>query len=136
VTVDYSKPKQTIAGFGASITWVAGDINGFAPADQTAILDALYSTTTPSAGLSIIRAGSMHCQFNSSAGTYNRNDPSIQGEISWINRGLSNLATPPSTVTPFRTSSTENQAPLNPILVSGGSFTITIPASSIVTLVG
>jgi O-glycosyl hydrolase len=31
VTVDYSKPKQTIAGFGASITWVAGDLNSFAP---------------------------------------------------------------------------------------------------------
>jgi glucuronoarabinoxylan endo-1,4-beta-xylanase len=86
VTVDYSKPKQAIAGFGASITWVAGDLNSFAPADQTAILDALYSTTSPSAGLSIIRAGSMLCQFNPSAGAYNWNDPLIQGEISWMNR--------------------------------------------------
>ena len=58
VTVDYSQPKQTIAGFGASITWLAGDLNSFAPADQTTILNALYSTTTPSAGLSIIRGGS------------------------------------------------------------------------------
>ena len=86
VTVDYGKPKQTIAGFGAAITWVAGDINGFAPADQTTILDSLYSTTTASAGLSIIRAGSMLCQFNPSAGTYNWNDPLVQGEISWMNR--------------------------------------------------
>jgi glucuronoarabinoxylan endo-1,4-beta-xylanase len=86
VTVDYSQPKQTIAGFGASITWLAGDINGFAPADQTAVLDALYSTTKPSAGLSIIRAGSMLCEFNPSAGTYNWNNPLIQSEISWMNR--------------------------------------------------
>ncbi len=86
VTVNFGQPKQTIAGFGASITWVAGDLNSFAPADQTAILDALYSTTKASAGLSIIRAGSMLCQFNPSAGTYNWNDPLIQGEISWMNR--------------------------------------------------
>src|SRR5690348_2055577 len=86
VTVDYSQPKQTIAGFGASITWLAGDLNNFAPADQTAVLDALYSTTKPSAGLSIIRAGSMLCEFNPSAGTYNWNHPLIQSEISWMNR--------------------------------------------------
>jgi glucuronoarabinoxylan endo-1,4-beta-xylanase len=86
VTVDYSKPKQTIAGFGASITWLAGDLNNFSPANQTALLNALYSTTLPSAGLSIIRAGSMLCQFNPSPGVYNWNDPLIQSEISWMNR--------------------------------------------------
>src|SRR5207245_927629 len=48
VTVDYSKPKQTIAGFGASITWLAGDLNNFSPANQTALLNLLYSTTLPS----------------------------------------------------------------------------------------
>jgi glucuronoarabinoxylan endo-1,4-beta-xylanase len=86
VTVDYSQAKQTIAGFGASITWLAGDLNSFAPGDQTTILNALYSTTTPSAGLSIIRGGSMLCEFNPSAGTYNWNHPLIQSEISWMNR--------------------------------------------------
>ena len=49
---------------------------------------------------------------------------------------LANLSNPPSSVTPYRTSATENQAPLTPIPVSGGSFTITIPASSVVTVVG
>ena len=49
---------------------------------------------------------------------------------------LSNLANPPSSVTPYRTSSTENQAPLSTIPVNGGSLTITLPASSIVTLIG
>jgi len=49
---------------------------------------------------------------------------------------LANLASPPSSVTPYRTSSTENQVVLSPISVTGGSFTVTIPGSSIVTLVG
>src|SRR5206468_7209137 len=71
VTVDYNQPKQTLSGFGASITWLAGDLNSFTPADQSIILDSLYSTTEPSAGLSIIRGGSMLCEFNPSAGTYN-----------------------------------------------------------------
>jgi O-glycosyl hydrolase len=77
VSVDYGQPRQTVAGFGASITWLAGDLNNFSPANQTALLDALYSTSLPSAGLSIIRAGSMLCQFNPSAGVYNWNDPLI-----------------------------------------------------------
>ncbi|PYV67309.1 MAG: hypothetical protein DMG96_39725 [Acidobacteria bacterium] len=49
---------------------------------------------------------------------------------------LSNLANPLSSVTPYRTSSTENQAPLSTIPVNGGSLTIRLPASSIVTLIG
>jgi glucuronoarabinoxylan endo-1,4-beta-xylanase len=49
---------------------------------------------------------------------------------------LSNLSSPPSSVTPYRTSATENQAPLSTIPVTGGSFTITIPGSSIVTVIG
>src|SRR5258708_23037071 len=49
---------------------------------------------------------------------------------------FSNLSSPPASVTPYRTSSTENQAVLSPISLTGGSFTITIPGSSIVTLVG
>jgi hypothetical protein len=39
-------------------------------------------------------------------------------------------------VTPFRTSSTENQVQLTPIPVSGGTFTVTIPASSVITVIG
>jgi glucuronoarabinoxylan endo-1,4-beta-xylanase len=53
VTVDYSKPKQTLAGF---------------------------------AGLSIIRGGSMLCEFEPSPGAYNFNHYLIQSEMSWINR--------------------------------------------------
>jgi glucuronoarabinoxylan endo-1,4-beta-xylanase len=92
VTVDYSQPKQTVAGFGASITWLAGDLSNFSAANQTALLDALYSTSVPSAGLSIIRAGSMLCEFNPSAGVYNWNHPLIQGEISWMSRVKSTYA--------------------------------------------
>ncbi len=91
VTVNYAQPKQTVAGFGAAITPftccpVASDLNNFSAANQTAILNALYSTSVPSAGLSIIRAGSELCQFNPSPGVYNWNDPLIQSEISWMNR--------------------------------------------------
>jgi glucuronoarabinoxylan endo-1,4-beta-xylanase len=86
ITVDYTKPKQTIAGFGASITWVAIDLKNFAAADQTTILNALYSTSIPSAGLSIVRAGSMLCEFNPSPGVYDWNHVLIQDEMSWMNR--------------------------------------------------
>src|SRR5579859_3302071 len=86
VTVDFSKPKQTLSGFGAAITWVANDFQNFSAANQTAILDALYNTNVPSAGLSWIRIGTMLCQFNPSSGTYNFNDPLIQSEVSWVQR--------------------------------------------------
>jgi hypothetical protein len=49
---------------------------------------------------------------------------------------LSGLSSPPAVVTPYRTSTTENQTVLGPIAVSGGAFTVTVPAQSIVTLVG
>src|SRR4030095_12414847 len=48
VIVDYNQRKQTLAGFGASITWIASDLQNFSAADQTAILNTLYSTTSPS----------------------------------------------------------------------------------------
>jgi glucuronoarabinoxylan endo-1,4-beta-xylanase len=86
VTVDFAQPRQTIDGFGASITWVANDLGSFAPADQSAILDALYNPNAPSAGLSWVRVGTMLCQFNPSPGTYNFNDPLIQSEMTWLNR--------------------------------------------------
>ena len=107
VTVDYTKSKQTVAGFGASITWVAIDLKNFPAADQTTILNALYSTSMPSAGLSIVRAGSMLCEFNPSPGVYDWNHVLIQDEINWINRvkstyGVNNVMvttwTPPAWV--------------------------------------
>lgn len=86
VSVDFSQQKQTIEGFGASITWVAQDFPNFSAANQTAIMDALYNTSVPSAGLSWIRVGTMLCQFNPSSGTYNFNDSTIQSEVNWVKR--------------------------------------------------
>src|SRR5688500_1926453 len=75
VNVDFGQPLQAIQGFGASIPWVAGDLNSFSAADQTTILNALYSTTQPSAALSWVRVHTFMCQFNPSQGTYDFNDP-------------------------------------------------------------
>lgn len=86
VTVDFAQPLQAIDGFGASITWVANDLGNFSPANQTAILDALYNTNAPSAGLSWVRVGMMLCEFNPSPGAYNFAHPLIQTEMSWLNR--------------------------------------------------
>ena len=47
--------------------------------------------------------------------------------------GLSNI---PASVTPYRTSASENQTQLSTIAISAGAFTITVPAKSIVTVVG
>jgi glucuronoarabinoxylan endo-1,4-beta-xylanase len=49
---------------------------------------------------------------------------------------LSGLSTPPASLTPYRTSATENQAQLAPVSGASGSFTITVPAKSVVTVVG
>jgi glucuronoarabinoxylan endo-1,4-beta-xylanase len=49
---------------------------------------------------------------------------------------LTGLSNQPASVTPYRTSATENQAQLSTIPVSVGSFTITVPAKTIVTVVG
>lgn len=49
---------------------------------------------------------------------------------------LPGLSTPPATVTPYRTSANENQSQLSPVGVSSGALTITVPAKSVVTLVG
>jgi glucuronoarabinoxylan endo-1,4-beta-xylanase len=49
---------------------------------------------------------------------------------------LPGLSSPPASLTPYRTSATENQAQLSPVTVSSGSFTITIPAKTVVTVVG
>jgi hypothetical protein len=49
---------------------------------------------------------------------------------------LTGLSNQPASVTPYRTSATENQTQLSPIAVSAGSFTITVPTKTIVTVVG
>jgi glucuronoarabinoxylan endo-1,4-beta-xylanase len=49
---------------------------------------------------------------------------------------LSGLSNPPASVTPYRTSASENQAPLSALGVFSGAFTITVPAKSVVTVVG
>jgi O-glycosyl hydrolase len=49
---------------------------------------------------------------------------------------LPGLSSPPASLTQYRTSATENQAPLAPVVVSSGSFTVTVPAKAVVTLVG
>ncbi|HWS88145.1 MAG TPA: glycoside hydrolase family 30 beta sandwich domain-containing protein [Pyrinomonadaceae bacterium] len=49
---------------------------------------------------------------------------------------LNGLTSPPASVTPHRTSATENQAPLAPVGVTSGSFTITVPSKTVVTVVG
>jgi glucuronoarabinoxylan endo-1,4-beta-xylanase len=86
VTIDYGQTKQPVDGFGAAITWIAGDLHRFTPAQQTDILDKLYSTTQPSAGLSIVRGGTFLCEFNPSAGVYNWSHPLIQDEMTWMTR--------------------------------------------------
>ena len=49
---------------------------------------------------------------------------------------LTGLGGPPASLTPHRTSATENQAQLGPVNSSSGAFTITVPAKTVVTVVG
>jgi O-glycosyl hydrolase len=49
---------------------------------------------------------------------------------------LKNTTALPAAVTPYITSATQNQAQLSPITVTNGVFTITIPATSVVTITG
>ena len=49
---------------------------------------------------------------------------------------LNGLAGAPASLTPHRTSASESQAPLAPVGVSSGAFTITVPSKSVVTVVG
>jgi glucuronoarabinoxylan endo-1,4-beta-xylanase len=49
---------------------------------------------------------------------------------------LPGLTGPLASLTPYRTSATENQTQLGPVAVSAGAFTITVPAKTIMTLVG
>jgi glucuronoarabinoxylan endo-1,4-beta-xylanase len=49
---------------------------------------------------------------------------------------LNGLSNPPATVSPYRTSASENQAQLSALGVFSGAFTIIVPAKSVVTVVG
>ena len=86
VSVYYNNPKQMVEGFGASATWVANDIDSFSPAKQTQILDLLYNTSQPGAGLSWVRVGSFLCNYNPSPGVYDWNFWGIQSEMRWLQR--------------------------------------------------
>jgi glucuronoarabinoxylan endo-1,4-beta-xylanase len=86
VNVDYNNQRQTIEGFGASATWVANDLDKFSAAKQTQILDLLYDTSKPGAGLSWVRVGSFLCNFNPSPGVYDWNYWGIQSEMRWLQR--------------------------------------------------
>ncbi|HYG79056.1 MAG TPA: glycoside hydrolase [Pyrinomonadaceae bacterium] len=86
VNVDYNSPRQTLEGFGASVTWVANDLDKFSAAKQAQILELLYDTSKPGAGLSWIRAGTFLCDFNPSPGVYDWNHWGIQSGMRWIQR--------------------------------------------------
>jgi glucuronoarabinoxylan endo-1,4-beta-xylanase len=86
VNVDYNNPRQAIEGFGASVTWVANDIDAFSPAKQTQILDLLYKTSQPGAGLSWVRVGSFLCNYNPSPGVFDWNYWGIQSGMRWLQR--------------------------------------------------
>ena len=86
VNVDYTSPRQTVEGFGASVTWIANDLDSFSPATQTQILDLLYKTSQPGAGLSWVRVGSFLCNYNPSPGVYDWNYWGIQSGMRWLQR--------------------------------------------------
>jgi len=90
VNVDYTSQRQTIEGFGASVTWVANDIDSFSPAKQTQIFDLLYNTSQPGAGLSWVRVGSFLCDFNPAPGVFDWNHWGIQSGMRWLQRTNAN----------------------------------------------
>ena len=86
VNVDYTNQRQTVEGFGASVTWVANDLDAFSPAKQSQILELLYDTTKPGAGLSWVRVGSFLCDYNPSPGVFDWNFWGIQSGMRWLQR--------------------------------------------------
>ena len=86
VNVDYTNQRQTVEGFGASVTWVANDLDAFSPAKQTQILELLYDTSKPGAGLSWVRVGSFLCDYNPSPGVFDWNFWGIQSGMRWLQR--------------------------------------------------
>ncbi len=55
---------------------------------------------------------------------------------STVTVNLTNSSSPLTTVTPFTTSATQNQAQGSPISVTNGTFTITVPSHTVITVVG
>jgi glucuronoarabinoxylan endo-1,4-beta-xylanase len=86
VNVNYTNPRQTVEGFGASVTWVANDLDSFSAAKQTQILDLLYDTSKPGAGLSWVRVGSFLCDYNPAPGVFDWNHWGIQSGMRWLQR--------------------------------------------------
>ena len=86
VNVDYTNQRQTIEGFGASATWVANDLDAFSPAKQAQILDLLYDSSKPGAGLSWVRVGSFLCDYNPAPGIFDWNHWGIQSGMRWLQR--------------------------------------------------
>jgi len=86
VNVNYGSPRQTVEGFGAAVTWVANDLDKFSAARQTQILDLLYKTSQPGAGLSWVRVGSFLCDYNPAPGVYDWNHWGIQSGMRWLQR--------------------------------------------------
>jgi glucuronoarabinoxylan endo-1,4-beta-xylanase len=86
VNVNYTNPRQTVEGFGASVTWVANDLDSFSPAKQAQILELLYDSTKPGAGLSWVRVGSFLCDYNPSPGVFDWNHWGIQSGMRWLQR--------------------------------------------------
>ena len=86
VNVDYTNPRQTVEGFGASATWVANDLDAFSTARQAQILELLYDTSKPGAGLSWVRVGSFLCDYNPSPGVFDWNHWGIQSGMRWLQR--------------------------------------------------
>lgn len=86
VSVDYSRPKQALDGFGASITWVSNDLSKFSAAKQAQILELLYDSSKPGAALSWMRAGTFLCDYNPSPGVYNWNHWGISTAMQWMQR--------------------------------------------------
>ena len=86
VNVDYTNPRQTVEGFGASATWVANDLDAFSPAKQAQILELLYDTSKPGAGLSWVRVGSFLCDYNPAPGVFDWNHWGIQSGMRWLQR--------------------------------------------------
>ena len=78
VNVNYTNPRQTVEGFGASVTWVANDLDSFSAAKQAQILELLYDSSKPGAGLSWVRVGSFLCDYNPSPGVFDWNHWGIQ----------------------------------------------------------
>ena len=86
VNVDYTNQRQTVEGFGASATWVANDLDAFSPAKQAQILELLYDTSKPGAGLSWVRVGSFLCDYNPAPGVFDWNFWGIQSGMRWLQR--------------------------------------------------